>query len=136
MSRSRLLKPALIVAGLVALIVGAAVLFAPEALHASAGVELAPDPSLMSEIRAPGGALLGAGLLMLLGAFVERLARPGLLVALIVYLGYGGARLVSLALDGAPAPSLLAALAIELAIGLFCLAALRPMRPAASSAFS
>ena len=112
----------LVVSGLIAAAIGGAILVAPAAFHASNGIELAADPSLMSEVRAPGGALLGLGLLMLAGGFMASLARVSTAVAAAVYLSYGLARLVSVAVDGVPADGLLLAAGAELLIGAIALA--------------
>ena len=117
MQPSKLVRALLFVSGLVAVVIGATILLAPESLHASYGTELGAAPSLLSEIRAPGGALLAAGLLVLAGAFVTRLSFAALAVAATVYLSYGLSRLVSMALDGVPDSGLVAATVIELVLG-------------------
>jgi len=109
--------------GLVAAGIGAALLFEPVAFEASAGIALPDDPNLTSELRAPGAALLGAGAFMLLGAFVRRFTRPALWLATGLYLAYGVGRLVGFAIDGLPGPTLAVVAAVELTIGLACLAA-------------
>ncbi len=120
-----LLRVLLFVAGSIGVAVGAGLLFAPVAFEASAGIEVGSDPSLLSELRAPGGALLICGVAIALGAFLRALTFTSTLLGAMLYLGYGAARLVSLAVDGAPAPSLLMAMLLELAIGGMCLFALR-----------
>lgn len=129
MTRSRLIRPALVVSGLVAVGIGGAILTVPEAFYGSYGITLGQGASLMNEIRAPGGALLGAGLLMLLGVFIPRLALASLLVAITIYLGYGIARIASMIVDGLPDNGLVAASGFELAVGILCLVALLRARP-------
>lgn len=131
MIRSKLVKSTLLVAGLVAIGIGGAILSMPEAFYANYGITLGPDANLMNEIRAPGGTLLGTGLLMLLGVFVPSLSLASLLVAATVYLSYGTSRLLSMIVDGVPDDGLVAASGLELAIGLLCLAALLRMRQTA-----
>ena len=107
--------------GLMALWIGAAILIDPTAFHAGNGITLGADPSLLSEVRAPGGALLVLGGLMLAGAFVRALTFASTAVAAAVYLAYGLSRLLAMALDGMPATGLVGATAIELATGTLCL---------------
>ena len=117
MSTSRSTRALLTVSGLIALVIGASILLAPAQFHATYGTVLGDDANLLSEIRAPGGALLVLGALMLVGVFVNSFAFTSVTIAAAVYLSYGLARIVSVALDGVPAGALLGALAIELAIG-------------------
>ncbi len=114
----------LVVAGLVAMAIGGSILTIPEAFYASSGITLAQDAGLMSEIRAPGGALFGSGILMLLGVFVQSFLIASLSIAATVYLSYGASRLLSMTIDGLPGSSLIVASGVELAIGALCLYAL------------
>ena len=66
-------KAILFLAGATAFSIGAAILIFPAAFYTSYGITIGSDPSLLSEIRAPGGALLVMGLFMLTG-----LVRPDL----------------------------------------------------------
>lgn len=125
MHRSRLLRALLAVSGLVAIGVGGTILLAPAAFHATNGIDLGENVSLRSEVRAPGGALLAAGGVILFGAFLPGLTFSSAVVAVVLYLSYGGARLLSMALDGMPAPGLVAAAGLELLLGLACAGALR-----------
>jgi uncharacterized protein DUF4345 len=133
MNRNAALVAFLIVSGLLAAAIGAAVTLTPLAFAASNGIQLSTDPSLLSEVRAPGGALLACGLLILAGAAVRELRFSASLIAAAVYLPYGLARLVSLLIDGVPAEGLLAATAIELVIGALALIAVRESRPTLSA---
>ena len=108
--------------GTTACIFGTLLLFAPATLHASYGITYAPDPSLMSELRAPGGALLAMGLLILSGLFRQAISGVSLVIGAAVFLPWGGARLLSIGLDGWPDGGLVWAAAIELVIGAACLA--------------
>lgn len=111
-----LTRTSLALAGVVAGFIGAAILAAPEAFFASNGVALDSDPSLMSEIRAPGGLLLIAGVYLLHQAFFSCHFRSALLVGAAVFGAYGLARLLGVMLDGLPSTSLIAATAVELAV--------------------
>ncbi len=103
--------------GLVLLAIGGSVLLAPHGFYASNGIVLGADPSQLSEVRAPAGLLLLAGVMGLLGAFRRRLRRPALAITAAVYGSYGLSRLLGVALDGLPGEGLVMAMALELAIG-------------------
>lgn len=110
----------LVASGLIAAGIGASILFAPAWFHASHGIELGADASLLSEVRAPGGALLVLGAMMLVGAFATSFTFASTAIAAAVYLAYGVSRLVSLGFDGVPDSGLVAAAVLELAIGAAC----------------
>lgn len=124
MKKSTFLVSVLSVSGMIAIAFGAAILFAPEAFYATYGITLGNDASQLSETRASGGALLGMGLVIVSGAIWSKLAFASAVVASAVYSSYGLSRLVSIAMDGAPDDSLVAAAAFELAIGAISLFAL------------
>ena len=108
-------------AALLLLAIGSAILLFPHAFYASDGIVLGNEPSLLSEIRAPGGLLAVSGLCVLIGAFRQSLRSSALMLTVLVYGSFGLSRLVSLSLDGSPSSSLLVATTIELvmaAIGL------------------
>jgi len=120
MQPTKTLRILLITSSLIAIGIGASILFAPAWFHAGHGIELGTGASLLSEVRAPGGALLGLGLLMGVGAFARAFTLASTAIAAAVYLAYGGSRLLSFALDGLPAPGLVGATALELALGGAC----------------
>lgn len=123
------LRATLLISGLIAIGIGGAVLLAPAAFHASNGIELGADANLLSEVRAPGGALLALGAMMLIGLVVPSFTQASTAIAAAVYLAYGAARLLSVGLDGLPGPGLLVATAIELALGGLCAALLLRAQP-------
>lgn len=112
------------VAGLIAVAIGAAIFLAPGAVYAGNGIELGSDPSLLSETRAPAGALFACGLVIVAGAQSPRFTFTSLWLATVLYLAYGSSRVVSLLVDGAPALGLVVAAVVELAVGVACLACL------------
>lgn len=118
-------KTALVVSGLTAVAIGSAILLLPRAFYGSYGITLGADPSLMSEIRAPGGALAMIGFLILAGLVRKRFAQASLTLGAGLYLAWGTSRIVSLGLDGVPDSGLIWATVLELAIGTACLLALR-----------
>jgi hypothetical protein len=118
MENSKLLKTVLFVSGLIAIGVGGLILFTPEILYAASGIELGRNISQLSEVRAPGGALLASGVLIMSGAFIARLAFTSAMVSTVLYLSYGVSRLLSMAIDGMPSDGLVQATVLETAIGL------------------
>lgn len=114
----------LFLAGLLLLGIGSAILLVPHAFHASNGIVLGEDPSLLSEVRAPGGLLAASSILILLGTFRRSLRSLAMVLTVLVYGSFGLARLLGFALDGIPSSGLVGATAIELfvaAIGLLIL---------------
>ena len=110
--------------GLLLLAIGGAILLVPHAFHATNGIALGDDPSLLSEIRAPGGLLTASAVLILIGALRRPLRSLAVILTVLVYGSFGFARLLGLALDGMPSSGLIGSTAIELivaAIGLLIL---------------
>lgn len=137
MTHSKTLRALLFLSGLLATAIGAGLLFTPLSFHAANGIHVDADASLLSELRAPGGVLLLAGVGMLGGAFARSLTRAATIAGAAVFSTYGLARLVGLALDGTPGAGILAAAAIELVLGsLFVLTLVRwpGARPATEAA--
>ncbi|MBV1866893.1 MAG: DUF4345 domain-containing protein [Marinosulfonomonas sp.] len=130
MTTNRTQKIVLSVSGLTATGIGFTLVTIPAAFYSTYGIELGGDPSLMSEIRAPGGALLAMGLFMLSGLIRPRFAGVSLSIGAGVFLSYGLSRCLSFALDGWPDSGLVLAAGFEILVGGFCLFALRPRRPA------
>jgi hypothetical protein len=113
------------VSGLVIMLIGGASLVAPVWFREANGIRIESGAALLSETRAAGALLLAVGVVVLLGAFVPRLARIAALAGAVGYLATVLARVISLAVDGSPGGSLLFAGAVELALGLACLHLLR-----------
>lgn len=129
MSKHTLQRVYLVLAAAVALAIGLTLVIAPHALHGSNGIDLGTDANLLSEVRAPGAFLVVAGAVILAGALRSRLAGSATAVAAALYLSYGLGRAVGWALDGRPHESLVAAMVIEVVLGLVALAFLRPSAP-------
>jgi hypothetical protein len=124
MEKSKLVKALLIVAGLSGIAIGGALLFQPVAFEASAGIHLEENVNLLSEVRAPGGALLAGGVLILLGAFIPTMTYTSVLLATLFFLSYGLSRILSMIVDGIPTTSLVMATVAEVVIGILCIAVL------------
>lgn len=117
--------------GVLLLVIGGALLTAPQQFLATSGVEIAADPSLLSELKAPGALLIIAGLVLLTGSIQVRFANFALTTGVLVFGGYGLARLLSMLVDGLPSHSLIIATAIELALAV-AMALLRTTNAAAA----
>ena len=128
MKNSKVLKTILFVAGLIATGTGGAILFMPADFFATNGIELGSNISLLSETRAPGGALLATGLLIMSGAFVAKLRFTSTVVSALVFLSYGLSRLLSMVIDGMPTKGLVQAAGLEIVIGLACVFVLAKYR--------
>ena len=120
MNSTRLNKSILIVAGIIMLVVGFGILFVPFSFHAGVGLMLDHDAVLLNELRSPGGALLVAGVVVVVGAFRAGLGYPAMMLAFVVYMSYGLSRIVSFALDGLPGAGLMQVTVLEIVMGLIC----------------
>ena len=112
------LKIFLILSGLIGVVVGLAILLFPVRFYAISGIVLGGNVSLLNEIRAPGGSLIASGSLVLLGGYIKRLTYTSLVVSTLTYLGYGCARMLSMAVDGRPTTDLIIVAVGEIVIGL------------------
>lgn len=124
MKESRVVKTILLISGLIASTMGTTILFAPGVLYATYGIELGGNLSLLNEIRASGGTLMASGLLIISGAFVDKLAFTAAVVSTLLYMSYGLSRVMSIVVDGMPVEGLVQATVVEIVIGLACIIAL------------
>ena len=91
-------------------------------------VEFAPSPVGLMEVRAVyGGVFLGVGVFFALCACRESWFRPGLVAQICVMGGVVAVRSVSLALDGAPSVLLVMLFALETAVLVLGVVALRSL---------
>lgn len=107
----------LVVSGILLLLIGTMILIFPHSFYASNGVTLGNEASLLSEIRAPGGLLIGCAIILLLGVVRQNMLRSALILSALVYGTFGVARLFSFVIDGLPVTSLIAATFLEIIIG-------------------
>ena len=117
----------LLLSGALLMLIGGFALFFPDAFFGTNGIVLPNDPSLRSEMRAPTGLLLMAGVIIGASAFRRSMTILGLGLTALVYGTYGLSRLVSFGLDGAPVDGLVSAMLIELVLGALALIALMRM---------
>ena len=128
MKKFKIIRIGLAVFGFIAAGIGGALLLAPVAFEASAGVVLAQDVGLLNEFRAFGGMLLVSGIIILSGAIIPKLIYISVLWSCLVYSSIGLSRLLGITIDGAPGESLVSAMLIELVNGLISLGILFKLR--------
>lgn len=117
MKESAGFKVVLIVLGLTGLIFGGWRLFDPIGFYAFSNLELPDDAGLLSEVRGAGGIIVAAGLIVVLGAFRHTWARTSVVLAAVVFLSLGLARLLGIALDGYPGSGVITGMVTELVLG-------------------
>ena len=132
MKNSKVLKGILIVLGLLLIVIGLWRLFDPITFFENSGLVLSNEAGLLSEARATGGAVVGFGIVVLLGAFNQRLSYTSTITALVVFLGFGIARLIGFSLDGNPGEGVIQGIIIEFVLGLLAVFALFKYREKSS----
>ena len=124
MKNLKVVKTILLISGLVSVLIGSGILFAPFDFFGVNDIVLSNDSSLLNEIRSLGGMLLASGMLIMLGAFIPKLTFTSILVSILLYFAYVGSRIFSIVVDGIPSQGLLVSLAVELLLGCLGLFAL------------
>jgi len=115
---SKFVKAMLIFSGVLLIFLGGAYLFTPIEFYNSANqTDISGKINLLSEIRASGGALLFGGLLVLLGAFKPQLTYTSTVISIMIWLGYGLARVLAIFADGMASEALFVVMLIEIMIG-------------------
>jgi len=118
MKNSKVLKGILILLGLNLTVLGSWRLIDPIAFFEFSGMILSNDVGLLNEARATGGAVVGFGLLILLGAFNQKLSYTSTIAAIVLYLGFGVARVIGFVLDGNPGEMIVQGIIGEFVFGL------------------
>ena len=85
MKNSIMLKTILFVLGLVLIVLGTSRLVDPIAFFANSGIQLSNDVSLLNEIRGLDGPIVGFGILVMLGAFIRKLAFTSTIAAIVFF---------------------------------------------------
>ncbi len=99
--------------GWVAALIGSFIVLDPITMLEPYGLQPELTVGLLSELRAPGGLLIGCGLMIVRCSLDSDLYRLGLMTSALVYGSYGGVRLLGFLLDGQPPIEILTAFAIE-----------------------
>lgn len=123
MKNSKVLKTTLFLLGLFLIVIGAGRLVMPVEFYSSIGVTLGSDINLLSEARGVGGMMLGSGILIFLGAFSAQLRFTSTILAFLVFLSFGFARLLGIGLDGMPGEEITQGIFFEFVFGLIALIA-------------
>ena len=124
MKNSKILKGILSVLGLLLTGLGSWRLFNPITFYENSGLVLSNEAGLLSEARGTGGVIVGFGLVVLMGAFYQRLSYTSTIAAIVVFLGFGVARVIGFSLDGNPGEGVIQGIIFEIVLGLLAVFAL------------
>jgi hypothetical protein len=114
---SRGFQVILIVLALTMVVFGGWRLIDPTGFYTFSGLELSNDAGLLSEVRGAGGIIMVSGLVVSLGAFRHAWSRTSVVLAAVVFLSLGLARLLGIAVDGSPGADIIRGMALELVFG-------------------
>ena len=90
----------------------------------SSGIKLENDASLLNEMRGVAAVMLCAGIIVLLGTFIDKLTFTSHAVASLIFLGFAIGRLISIKADGRPSKQITQGILFEIVLGAanaFCL---------------
>ena len=121
MKKIKFIRIALFLFGSIAIGIGGALLFFPIPFQASAGIILDENIGLLSEMRAYGSLILSSGIIILSGAFTNRLLSLSIGLSCLFYLSIAVSRIISMVMDGIPTQTLVSATIAETMIGLISL---------------
>lgn len=107
--------------GVVAITIGLAIAFDPQAFYSGYGIVLTPQPNLMSELRATAANLAALGMIIVSGALYKKMAQSAAVLGATIFFAFAAGRIVSLIFDGRPTDGILAALGTEVVLALLCL---------------
>ena len=117
MKESTGFKVILVVLALTLVIFGGWRLVDPTGFYTFSGLELFDDAGLLSEVRGAGWIIMVSGFVVGLGAFRRAWSRTSVVLATVVFMSLGLARLLGIALDGSPGAEVIQGMAIELLLG-------------------
>eukprot|EP01084_Bolivina_argentea_P178098 307890_1 len=101
----------------------------PQALLKGLGITLFADEAsydvgLVNDIAGSGGHMNFACIVMIIGAFIEKLTSTSIIVALIMFWGYAFARVVRMCMDGNPGKGVVQGTVFEVVFGSLAIVAL------------
>ena len=117
MKNSKVLKGILLYLGGNLIVIGLWRLLDPISFALTNDMDLNGQISLINEARGAAGAIVGFGILIVLGVFIKRLTYTSAIVGPILYLGYGLARLLSFTIDGYPGEMAMVGMIGEFIVG-------------------
>jgi hypothetical protein len=123
MKNSKALKAILFFLGLFLIVFGAGRVFLPSEFYALNGLTLGDDVSMLNEARGAGGVMLGSGILIMMGVFLEKMRFTSTVIAILAFLSYGIARLIGIAIDGLPNEKIIQGIIAEFIFGITALVA-------------
>jgi len=85
--------------------------------YANSGIILSNDAGMLNEVRASGGAIVGIGILIMLGVFIDKLTYTSTVVSFVIFLSYGIARILAVATDGNPGEKIVQGIIFEFVFG-------------------
>ena len=118
MQKSKVLKTLLVLLGIPLIALGSWRLFDPIGFFELNNLVLGNHPGLLSEARGTGGVVVGFGIVIVLGAFYNRLSFTSTISAIVLFLGFGIARVIGLVLDGNPGEMVIQGIISEFILGL------------------
>jgi len=114
MKSTVLQKGTLALSALIALGIGAAIVFAPTAFYAVSTVTLPDSVNLLNDIRGFGGGLVAVAIFIGLGLFYQSFTFSSLVAGAMIFAGFGFARIWAITVDGFPDTTYIWVLVIEL----------------------
>ena len=108
----------LFLCGATLLVIGLRITFSPAGFHASSGIALDSDASLISGIIAPAGTFIFASLVILTILQIASLRSQAWFIAALIYLSYGVARPIRFTIDCTAQASIFLAAAIKIFLGI------------------
>ncbi len=83
----------------------------------NSGIELDNDVNLLNEMRGVSSVMLFGGVIVLLGTIIPALTVSSLILASLIFLGFGIGRSISVRLDGKPNKLIIQGLIFEVVLG-------------------
>jgi len=123
MENSKVLKVILFLLGFALIVMGLWRIFEPIGFYAYSGIPLGDSANILNEARAAGGGIVGAGIVIVLGAFIKSLRYTSSIVCFGLFLSFGIARLIGIGIDGYPGDELVKGIVSEFLFGSIALVA-------------
>ncbi|MEM7585322.1 MAG: DUF4345 domain-containing protein [Acidobacteriota bacterium] len=95
-------------------VIGLGYLISPQFMYGLYGIEIETVNEANMVRSAYGGLFLGFGILFLMGSLRDQFARPALIALLTFMASFAVGRIVSIVVDGMPAPLILSLIVFEI----------------------
>ena len=83
----------------------------------NSGITIPNDVNLLNEIRGVSAVMLSSGIIILLGTFINQIRIFSLVIAILVFIGFGIGRIISVMVDGKPNKQIIQGLIFEFVFG-------------------